>query len=646
MAQNYSVIGPSTYQYQWFVSGGTPTFGAGNSVDVVWIPTGGSISLTVTDPATGCTQTITKNVGPCPVCKSPPAGMTAWWPLDEPGGTTAIETVLGNHAADIAAPVHAGGMVRRARSFNGSTQWLEANDAPGLNFGAGDLTIDAWVRTTAATGIHRIVDKRVVDPAQGWSLYLRDGRLGLSLGAPPNATSSEYWSGSTPFVADGQWHHVAGVLERADALTGTRLFVDGSLVANWPAFDPLGNLTNTEKLRIGAGASFGPVVEHFAGEIDEVELFQRAVGAGAILGIVQADTVGKCKEFVYVPVVANLCRDRNDVTVTISVCNWSTAAQTYQLAFAGLPAGPGCTVAGPTTFAVLGSNPVTVPANSCAPVQVTITRPPGMPLYATACYAVTATNTASNAVLQGRGSLSASRRWCNLVAVPYSDGGIGVAGTGASSMLRFKATNESGGPLALPYTITVAAAPGSEGEGGGGLPGDPPGVSLNGLPPGEPFIGDMMLADGATGDIDVAVSFAEPRPFRFYDVILRMDEDGDGVEDAAAAHGLVFRAGGPTVDVAPPPPVVELPTRVELAAPWPNPATGLATVRFALPRAGTMTLALYDIAGRRTRTLYDGAAVAGPGALQVDFAGLPRGLYFLRIFTEDGAAARRVTVVR
>ena len=265
---------------------------------------------------------------------------------------------------------------------------------------------------------------------------------------------------------------MAGVLERADALTGTRLFVDGSLVANWPAFDPLGNLTNTEKLRIGAGASFGPVVEHFAGEIDEVELFQRAVGAGAILGIVQADTVGKCKEFVYVPAVANLCRDRNDVTVTISVCNWSTAAQTYQLAFAGLPAGPGCTVAGPTTFAVLGSNPVTVPANSCAPVQVTITRPPGMPLYATACYAVTATNTASSAVLQGRGSLSASRRWCNLVAVPY-DGGIGVAGTGATSLLRFKATNESGAPLALPYTITVAPAPGSEGEGGGGLPGIP-----------------------------------------------------------------------------------------------------------------------------------------------------------------------------
>ena len=171
-------------------------------------------------------------------------------------------------------------------------------------------------------------------------------------------------------------------------------------------------------------------------------------------------------------------------------------------------------------------------------------------------------------------------------------------------------------------------------------------MSLNGLPPGEPFIGDMMLADGATGDIDVAVSFAEPRPFRFYDVILRMDEDGDGVEDAAAAHGLIFRAGGPTVDVAPPPPAVALPTRVELAAPWPNPVTGFATVRFALPRAGTMTLALYDIAGRRMRTLYDGAAVAGPGALHVDFAGLPRGLYFLRLVTEDGAAARRVTVIR
>ncbi len=646
-AQNYSAIGPASYTYAWSTSGGTPTNASGNNIDVVWLPTGGTLTLTVTDSTTGCTQSIAKLVGPCPVCKSPPLNMNAWWPLDEPTGPTALETVLGSHATDVGAPLHVPGMVRRARSFDGATQWLEANDAPGLNFGAGDLTIDAWVRTEAATGIRRIVDKRTPDPAQGYSLYLKNGRLALGLGAPPNASMSEYWSPTAPFVADGQWHHVAGVLERADALAGTRLYVDGSLVASWPAFDPAGNLTNTEKLRIGAGVGFGPPVEHFPGEIDEVELFQRALSASAILGVAQADTLGKCKEFVYVPAVSSLCRDRNDVTVTISVCNYSTAAQSYQLTFAGLPATPPCTFPGPTTFQVIGPNPVTVPANGCVAVQVKITRPVAMPLNTNACWQVTATNTATNLPIVGQGTVVAARRWCDLIAVPFLDGGIGLGGTGASAHLRFKATNESGGPLTVPYTITVVAAPGSEGDTGGGGLGDPPGVMLNGLPPGAPLTGDVVLANGATADIEVEATFAEPRSFRFYDVVLRMDDDEDGGGDALAAHGLTFREGGsPSVDVPPPPAAIALPSRIELGAPWPNPVTGRTTVRFALPRAGAISLALYDIAGRRVRMLHHGEAVAGPGALQVDCAGLPRGLYFLRLALEGESAAQRITVVR
>ncbi|MEP7027149.1 MAG: PKD domain-containing protein [Candidatus Eisenbacteria bacterium] len=641
LAQNYSAIGPANLSYAWSLSGGTPAFGSGNNLDVVWLPTGGQITLTVTDSTTGCSTTLTKNVGPCPVCKSPPLSMTAWWPLDEPAGTTAIETVQGNHATDIATPQHSAGMVRRARTFNGASQWLEANDAPGLNFGAGDLTIDAWVRTTQASGVRRIVDKRAPDPAVGFSLYLRDGRLALGLGAPPNSTLQEYWSPTTPFVADGQWHHVAGVLERADATSGTRLYVDGNAVASWPAFNPTGNLTNTQKLLIGAGAGFGPPVEHWSGGIDEVELFQRALSASDILALALADSLGKCKEFVYVPKVASLCRDRTEVTVTISLCNWSTAPQTYLVTLAGLATGPGCTFAGPTVFQVLGLNPVTVPANSCAPVQVVITRPPGMPLYATACYQVTATNTANSQAMIGQGAVVAARQWCDLVAVPTA--GIAFAGTGTSALARFVITNTSGGPLTAPYTISAEPAPGSEGGGGGGL-GDPPGVMLNGLAPDTPFAGNVTLADGASTNIDISATFAEARSFRFYDLVLRMD-DGNGSADALATHGLTFREGGsPFVGVTPP--AVPLPARVELGGLAPNPVTGLALVRFALPRAGDVTLTLYDIVGRRVRTLYRGVAAAGPGSVQVNCEGLPRGLYFLQLATVDGTAGRRVTVVR
>jgi hypothetical protein len=643
---NYSVIGPAGYTYQWFVSGGTPSFGAGNSVDIAWAATGGAVSLTATDPATGCQQVFTKNVGPCPVCKSPPLNMTAWWPLDEIAGSTGIETVLGNHVADIGGPAHVPGMVRRARNFDGATQHLEASDAPGLNFGTGDLTIDAWVRTASATGIHRIVDKRTGDPAQGWSLYLRDGRLALGLGAPPNASLIEYWLPTTPYVADGQWHHVAGVVDRADVTSGTRLFVDGVQAATWPAFGPAGNLTNTEKLRIGAGTGgSGPPADRFAGAIDEVELFQRALSGADLLGIAQADSLGKCKEFVYVPKVADVCRDGATVTVTMSVCNYSTTAQTYQMSLAGLPAGPGCSVAGPTVFAIAGPNPVTVPPNSCVAVPVTITRPPGMGLNSTACYTLAATNVSSNQVLHGQGSISISRRFCNVISVPFTKGGLGSAGMGSAAQLRFVATNTSGGPLALPYTITVEPAPGSEGDAGGGGLGDPPTVSLNGLPPGTPFTGVVNLANEASANLDVVASFGEPRAFRFYDVVLRMDEDGDGIPDAQTAQGLIYHEAGVPLAV-PPTGAPRVPEGLELDVPHPNPAAGMAMVRFSVPRAESVTLALYDIAGRRVRTFFRGPAQAGPGAAQLDYTGVARGFYLLRLEGDDGAVAKRVTLIR
>jgi hypothetical protein len=118
---------------------------------------------------------------------------------------------------------------------------------------------------------------------------------------------------------------------------------------------------------------------------------------------------------------------------------------------------------------------------------------------------------------------------------------------------------------------------------------------LNGLPPGVPFASELTLANGATGDIDLEATFAEPRSFRFYDVVLRMDDGGDGEADALAAQGLSFREGGsPTVDVTPPAAAVALPSGIELGTPWPNPVTERTTVRFALPRAGAITLALWN----------------------------------------------------
>ena len=627
---NYSAVGPAAYTYAWTVSGGAPATATGNNVDVTWGAGGGTITLVATDPATGCSTTLVKNVGPCPVCTPAPLNMVAWWPLDEPTGSTAIETVLGNNATDQNAPVHATGKVKGARQFNGSTSYLRANDAPALNFGTGDLTIDAWVKTTQGTGLQGIVDKRYPDPEAGYALYLKNGRLAFKLAEPSTFSGVEYWSNTTPYIADGQWHHVAAVERRSVVASGTRLFVDGVAVASFPGFNAVGNVTNAEKLLIGAQASFLGPQAFFNGQIDEVELFQRSLNPGEILAIYQADSLGKCREFAYVPLAASICRDGTDATLTMKLCNYTTSSQYYNVTFAGLPVGPGCTYAGPTSFQLLATNPVVVPPNSCLPVQYKVFRPAGMPVYATSCYQVTATNTVSAFQAIGGGSITVTRNWCNRVIGPVDWGSVGSTAT-----LRFMLANTSGVPLAASYTARVVPdAPGAAEE---------PAISLNGLAPSVPFVGTVLVAPGDSAEVDIDALFTQSRGFRAYHVVLSLDEDGDGVDDSQSS-ALLRYADVPATTVSVPAPR-PAPRRLALAI-APNPMRERALVQFVLPERTQVELGLYDIVGRRVRVLLDGVREAGPGSLALDLGGMPRGVYFVKLRAGSAGAAERVVMVR
>ena len=536
---NYSAVGPVGYTYSWSITGGVPATATGNNVDVTWSGAG-TITLVATDPTTGCTATMVKNVGTCPTCLAPPLNMTAWFPLDELSGTIATEYVLGANGIDIAAPPHGVGKVRRARSFNGLNQYVQANDAPGLNFGTGDITIDAWVKTLTATGIASIVDKRVVDPEQGYALYVKNGRLAFRLADQILPTGVEYWSATTPFIADGQWHHVAGVLRRSATTNGTRLYVDGILAATFPAFTG-GSVTTTEKLLIGAEAGFSGPTSYTNGSIDEVELFQRSLTTGDLNGIYLADSLGKCKEFSYVPTVATICRDQSSVTLTLQVCNYTAATQSYNVTFSGLPPGGTCTFNGPTGFTLLTPNPIVVPANSCVPVQYKVARPAGMPLYSTSCYLVTVTNISSTVATQNVGSIYAARRLCNFIVI----GPVGVGGPTGAARVMFRVTNTDDISVSTPYTIRVSTRAGSA---------ENPLVALNGLPPGDVLHGNLALAPGQFTDLDVSASFTEPRAFRYYDIVLKrgrgrrrtagvsVQRGGDVRDDRAVRVGAAHRA--------------------------------------------------------------------------------------------------------
>ncbi|GIV55847.1 MAG: hypothetical protein KatS3mg040_0615 [Candidatus Kapaibacterium sp.] len=79
----------------------------------------------------------------------------------------------------------------------------------------------------------------------------------------------------------------------------------------------------------------------------------------------------------------------------------------------------------------------------------------------------------------------------------------------------------------------------------------------------------------------------------------------------------------------------------------PMPVTSDAVVRYVLPRAGTIRLALYDAAGKQQALLASGYAAAGESSLRLSpqALDLPSGTYSLELRTEDGSVIRRLIVI-
>jgi hypothetical protein len=97
-------------------------------------------------------------------------------------------------------------------------------------------------------------------------------------------------------------------------------------------------------------------------------------------------------------------------------------------------------------------------------------------------------------------------------------------------------------------------------------------------------------------------------------------------------------------------PVLDRPGAVPkftLAAPYPNPVSGTATIDFSLDRAENVSIHVYDVAGRRVATILDNQGRgAGPGSVSFDAGGMASGVYFLKMQTPTKNVSRKITVLK
>ncbi|TGY90141.1 LamG domain-containing protein [Marinicauda algicola] len=213
-------------------------------------------------------------------CTPPPDDMLFWFAQDGQ-----MSELIGNRTANGVGspgqPADPWSNASAALSVTPGNSVEFASDA-GMQVGAGDFTVDAWIRTSQRRGVLPIVDKRNRDTA-GYMFYVHDGRISMQTHLPNDSYNVESQTG----VANGEWRHVAATIHRRER--AVRLYVDGQLVHTGSHMVPAGaSLDNNVPLRIGRGG----YDERGSFDVDEVELFDRALSPNEIAALARAP---KCK---------------------------------------------------------------------------------------------------------------------------------------------------------------------------------------------------------------------------------------------------------------------------------------------------------------------------------------------------------------
>jgi hypothetical protein len=212
-------------------------------------------------------------------CVPAPKGLTAQFTFDAPG---------------LPAHLLTPGKVGHALHLNGVDQYWEVPlSAKGLEMGAEDFTIEAWLRTRETRSARSIIDKRDIGPA-GYLVFIQNGQLGFQLSQ--GADRSDTIARGKP-INDGAWHHIAVVARRLPPQPA-RIFVDGVEV---PARGrPLTiEAVDTPRIPLWFGRHHRNVIVDrenlfLAGDIDEAAFYRRPLSPAEVRSLFRAGSAGKC----------------------------------------------------------------------------------------------------------------------------------------------------------------------------------------------------------------------------------------------------------------------------------------------------------------------------------------------------------------
>jgi chitodextrinase len=195
-------------------------------------------------------------------------GLVAAYGFDEGTGTAIRDASGQNNNGTSSGTTWTTGKFGNALVFNGTSAKVTVPNAPSLQLTTG-MTLEAWIfPTRAPTGWRAIVDKNV----DGYYIMASTDN-GNRPGVGGTWTDGNKNLFGPSVVPVNTWTHLAATFDGS----ATRLFVNGVQVASQAQTAPL--KTTTATLQIGADSYPS---EFFAGLIDEVRIYNRALSAAEI----------------------------------------------------------------------------------------------------------------------------------------------------------------------------------------------------------------------------------------------------------------------------------------------------------------------------------------------------------------------------
>ena len=260
---------PISYAYQWqrcnssgsncanIALATAPTY-TETSLDV-----GSTLRIAVTASNTAGSSTGFSTPTAVVAAPSPPPGIVAQWHMDEPSGSTMVDSAGSHDGVLHSVQLGVSGFSGTAYGFNGTSSYVDVASAPDLNPGSADITFTIDLQTSgtppAAPGDWDLFRKGLY--TTGGAEYKMELQQNGQVSCGFQGTGGYAELAAGPAVNDGQWHTVSCV----KTSTAIQVVVDGqafSKAAN------VGSISNTTDVIIGSR----PGSDWYKGQLDEASI--------------------------------------------------------------------------------------------------------------------------------------------------------------------------------------------------------------------------------------------------------------------------------------------------------------------------------------------------------------------------------------